>query len=193
MIMKKLYSTIFCLLLILCVSAQETTQEAKESSNSTAVEFMKKDGRLLLKEFIKIPDTDAIGLGCEVLIMTDMVDKSKVGCLRLEKQYYSSQYDNGSYIGTLDNDEIGACIQSLDYIKTAITSIPENYTEITYSTNDGVEFGAFFSQSRKEAKWIVFVKVKRYVSKSLKTIDIENIDTLIGILQSAHKLIEGKI
>ena len=99
--MKFFYSTILCLFLILSVSAQETEESPK--STSTAVEFMKKDGRLLQKEFIKIPNADAIGLGCEVLIMTDMVDKTKVGCLRLEKSYYSSQYDNGSYIGTLDN------------------------------------------------------------------------------------------
>ena len=114
--------------------AQAQAKDEVPESKSKAVEFMTADGSFLVKEFYDLQKIK--GVECQVLIMNNVVSGKKMGCLRLETQY-RSQYSSDSYIGTLDSDELDACIQSLEYIKnTLLPSAPSVYTEAEYKTND---------------------------------------------------------
>lgn len=176
------------LLLSIFVSASSFAQAKDEvpESKSKAVEFMTADGSFLVKEFYDLQKIK--GVECQVLIMNNVVSGKKMGCLRLETQY-PSQYSNDSYIGTLDSDELDACIQSLEYIKnTLLPSAPAVYTEAEYKTNDGVKFGAYYNKG----KWTAFVYTKSYTSRSAVFLDVENIDSFIAVMQQAKTMIENK-
>ena len=182
----------YLLLCFLCISvalssfAQAQEKDAIPESKSKAVEFLKADGTFIVKEFYDLQKIK--GIECQVLIMTNVVTGAKIGCLRLETQY-RSQYSSDSYIGTLDSDELDACIQSLRYIKdTLLPSTPEVYTEAEYKTNDGVKFGAYFSKN----KWTAFVYTKGYTSRSACFLDVENIDSFITVMEQAKALISEK-
>ncbi|MCM1531716.1 MAG: hypothetical protein NC048_04155 [Bacteroides sp.] len=143
---KSLLFCIFAFTAVLSSLAQSQEKSAIPESKSKAVEFLNANGTFLVKEFYDLQKIK--GVECQVLIMKNVVSGSKLGCLRLET-HYSSQYTSDSYIGTLDSDELNACIQSLQYIKnTLLPSAPEIYTEAEYKTNDGVKFGAFFNKNK---------------------------------------------
>lgn len=178
------------LMLSIFVSASSFAQaQAKDEvpeSKSKAVEFMTADGSFLVKEFYDLQKIK--GVECQVLIMNNVVSGKKMGCLRLETQY-RSQYSSDSYIGTLDSDELDACIQSLEYIKnTLLPSAPSVYTEAEYKTNDGVKFGAYCNKG----KWTAFVYTKGYTSRSAVFLDVENIDSFIAVMQQAKSMIAEK-
>lgn len=167
--------------------AQAQAKDEVPESKSKAVEFMTADGSFLVKEFYDLQKIK--GVECQVLIMNNVVSGKKMGCLRLKTQY-RSQYSSDSYIGTLDSDELDACIQSLEYIKnTLLTSAPSVYTEAEYKTNDGVKFGAYYNN---KGKWMAFVYTKGYTSRSAVFLDVENIDSFIAIMQQAKSMIAEK-
>lgn len=185
--MKKLFLSLLAISLSVSSFAQTQATGDVPASQSKAVEFMAVDGTFLIKEFYDLPKVK--GVGCTVLIMTNVVSGKKMGCFRLETQYHS-QYSNDSYIGTLDSDELDACIQSLEYIKNILLiSTPEIYTEATYKTRDGVKLGAYFSKS----KWTAYVYTKSHTSRSAEFLDVASIDSFITVMQQAKSLIEDKI
>ncbi len=155
-------------------------------SKSKAVKFMTADGTFLIKEFYDLPQIK--GVEFQMLIMTNVVSGKKMGCLRLTTNYCDG-YSNESYIGTLDYDELEACIQSLEYIKNVLLpSAPTVYSEAEYKTNDGVKFGAYYSEN----KWTAFVYTKDYTSNSAEFLDADNIDSFIAVMQQAKNLIAEK-
>lgn len=162
-------------------------QENEEKSSSKTVEFLSKDGSFFKKEFY---DQPTIGIsynkiGCQILIITDMKTNEKIGCLRLTT--YSGE---DSYIGTLDSDEIDACIQCLDKIQSDISlTTPETYTEAEYKTRDDVSIGTYWNDKKKE--WINYVQTKRY-SRSMSTVDKMNLPKLIQNMKDAKDIIIEK-
>ena len=155
-------------------------------SKSKAVKFMRADGTFIVRELYDLREIK--GVECRVLIMSDVVSGKKMGCLRLTTRY-SSGYSDDSYTGTLDSDELDACIQSLEYIKnTLLPSTPAVYTEAQYKTNDGVVFGAYYDKG----KWTAFVYTQDYTSRSAVFIDVENIDSFIAVMQQAKSMIAEK-
>ena len=89
-------------------------QESKEESKSKTVEFMAGCGSLMKKEFYDLPKVKSVEN--QVLIITNVLTGKKVGCLRVETSYYNG-HSSDSYIGTLDYEELDACVKSLTYIK----------------------------------------------------------------------------
>ena len=185
--MKNLIFLLLCPLLAISTAyAQVPNKEDIPVSKSKSVEFLKADGTFIVKEFYDLAKIR--GVECQVLIMTNVVSKKKLGCLRLETTY-SSSYSTDNYIGTLDSDELDACIQSLDYIKnTLLPSTPETYTEAEYKTTDGVKFGAYFSNN----KWTAFVYTKSYTNRSAAFLGVDNIDSFIELMRHAKTLIAEK-
>lgn len=185
--MKKIIlACMVAILATMAVFAQEQAKDAVPESKSKTIEFLKTDGSLLIKEFYALERIK--GVECQVLVITNVVTKKKIGCLRLETKYIGS-YSSDSYIGTLDSDELDACIQSLQYIKdTLLPSTPEVYTEVEYKTNDGVKFGAYYANN----KWTAYVYTKGYTSRSAAFINTENIDKFIAVMQQAKTLIAEK-
>lgn len=183
--MKKVFLLLAAALISVGALAQN---KADEGSSSKSINFMSKDGVLLQKEFYDFPKIK--GISFQVLIITDIIQNSKVGCLRIETKYYSN-YTSDTYIGTLDADELGAAIKSLEYIKTnVITSTPGTYTEMTYQTRDKAEIGAFYNN---KGNWVIYVKPKSYQNRSLETINESELESVIQTLKKAQTLISEKI
>ena len=107
--MKKFLFSLLVAVLAIPAFAQSLE---KDKSDSKAVAFSSRQGALITRVFYPIGDVK--GVNFEVLLMVDELKQEKIACLRL-KTYSSVTEDD--YIGTLDADEIDACMQSLAYIK----------------------------------------------------------------------------
>lgn len=146
---------------------------------------MSKDGALIKTEFYDLGNVK--GIKCDLLIITDEVNQNKMGCIRLNSTY-SSSYSTDTYIGNLDFDEIDACVKSLNYIVSNILpSNPTRYTEIEYTSRDGVKLGAYYEQNK--LKWSAYVYTKDYTIRSAVFFDSSNITELKNILENAKSMI----
>jgi len=188
--MKKiLFLAILAIMSVTATFAQET----EKKSASKIVEFLSKDGSFLKKEFYDLPTVIGLygeSVDCQVLIVTNLKDNSKIGCLRLTT-YYISSVVNDSYIGTLDPDELDACIMCFEKIVSDITiAPPTTYTEVEYMTRDDVQLGTYWVE--KESEWRTYVKTKSYNSRSLTSISSENVSLLISNLMQAKQIIAEK-
>ena len=188
--MKKiLFLAVLAIMSVTATFAQET----EKKSASKTVEFLSKDGSFLKKEFYDLPTVKGLyseSVDCQVLIITDLKDNSKIGCLRLTT-YYSSSVANDSYIGTLDPDELDACIMCFEKIVSDITVAPAStYTEVEYKTRDGVQLGTYWYE--KKSEWKTYVQTKSYSSRSMTSISSENVSVLISNLKQAKQIIAEK-
>lgn len=183
------------LMLLVIVTLSLTTafaQEAERKSASKTVEFLSKDGSFFKKEFYDLP---TIGntydkVDCQVLIITDLKTNEKRGCLRLTT-YYRSSVANDSYIGTLDPDELDACIMCFEKIVSEITVAPATtYTEVEYKTRDGVQLGTYWND--KKSEWRTYVQTKAYSSCSMSSVSNDNVSSLINNLKRAKQMISDK-
>ena len=165
-------------------------QEAETTkTDSKTIEFMAKDGTLLQRDFYELGKVSSVD--CQVLVITDCISNQKVGCMRL-KTYNYTKYSSDSYIGTLDYDELEACIKSIRYIKdNLLNTVPERYTEVSYKTRDKVEVGAYYSVDKK--KWTVYVQTKSYTSKSIEFLSTDNMRTLLEKMEQAKEIIADKV
>lgn len=126
-----------------------------------------------------------------MLIVTDLLQDVKMGCLRLKTTHYNSYTSSDTYIGTLDYDEIDDCIKSINYIKDhIISSNPNVYTETNYSTRDNIEIGAYYSEDK--VTWKAYVQTKDYTSRSMKFFDSDSLPLLLEIMTNAKTMIEEK-
>lgn len=187
--MKKI-TLIFAVLLCCSLAFAQPAQIDEEKTTSKALQFLAKDGSFNLKEFYDLGTVK--GIQCQVLIITDVVRNEKIGCLRVEKDYYSSYSSSSdSYIGTLDFDELDACIKSINYIKeTLLPSQPEVYTESQYKTRDNVQVGAFYDTKKKT--WTAFMYTKGHTSRSAAFFDSSNLTELAEIMVRAKDMIKEK-
>lgn len=182
----------FLLLIVLMMPIALFAQEQKEKSSSKTVEFLSKDGSFFKKEFYDQPTVGGSynKIDCQVLIITDMKSNEKRGCLRLTT-HYPTNSGNDDYIGTLDPDELDACVMCLEKIQSDITpSTPITYTEAEYKTRDGVQIGTYWNKRKNE--WIIYVQTKSYTSRSMSTVDTSNLPSLIQNLKDAKKMIVDK-
>ena len=180
------------LLIALMMPMVSNAQEQKEKSSSKTVEFLSKDGSFFKKEFYDQPTVGSSynKIDCEVLIITDMKSNEKRGCLRL-KTHYPTSSGNDDYIGTLDPDELDACVMCLEKIQSDITPTePSTYTEAEYKTRDGVQIGTYWNKKKNE--WIIYVQTKSYSSRSMSTVDASNLSSLIKNLKDAKEMIVTK-
>ena len=188
--MKKIIFIVVLSIMSLTTTFAQEQQEKKSSSKT--VEFMSKDGTFLKKEFYDLPSVGSSynKVDCQVLIITDLKNNEKRGCLRLTT-YYSSSVSNDEYIGTLDPDELDACIMCFEKIISDITVTPAiTYTEVEYKTRDGVQLGTFWSD--KKSEWRTYVQTKSYSSRSMSSISNDNVTSLISNLKRAKEMISEK-
>ncbi|MBM6993560.1 MAG: hypothetical protein I3J02_09910 [Prevotella sp.] len=178
------------LMLMLALSISCMAQNAKvdaEKSESKSVAFMASSGSFMKREFIDI--TTIKGVEYQILIMTDLLTNHKMGCLRLTTEYTSS-YSSSSdtYIGTLDYDELDACIQCLTKLQSDILpSQASVYTEIEYKSRDGVKLGAYYNE--KKSAWQAYVYTKGYTSRSASFFNSENIPSILDAMRQAKTMI----
>ena len=125
--MKKLL-----LLLLIVIPLGLSAQEEKEQpSKSKTIMFQEKSGVIIEKKFYDIEGAKVQGVAFQNIIVTDLSTGEKQGALRLKTSYYSSALkQTETFIGTLDYDELTACIQSLEYMQqNVINQTPTTYTE----------------------------------------------------------------
>lgn len=159
--------------------------EKEPESKSKAIEFSKKDGALIKKEFYDVGVVK--GIEFQVLIMTDELSKEKIGALRIKTSRYSSS-GTDEYVGTLDFDEIDACLKSLGYLQSnIISSTPPTYTECGYATKDDVQIGAYSSDKKG---WVIYIQTKGYTTRSLAFIDLKDFPSVIESITTAKAKIQ---
>ena len=183
--MKKFLFVVLFLYVFNVAFAQQ--ENLRNESKSETLEFLERDGACFKKEFYELEKIKSLAINCRVLIITNIVEDTKIGCLRLE---------GSTDVGTLDYSEIDACIKSLEYIKSVIVNPPLVYTEIEYASNDGVEIGAFYSVEGTlliKQGWNAYVKTDRYISGTTSYFAAKNIDSFITMLQNAKTLIAEKL
>ena len=135
-----------CVLICVSVSfafAEEPETEVSESKFETV---LLKKGSLIVKNFISQGSiTTTEGTWYKVRLqsatLTDVETGNKYYALRMEHDWYKSQYSSGSSVGVLDSDEIDGAISTLEYVK-AHQSEMTNYTEIAYTASSGLQLGA---------------------------------------------------
>jgi hypothetical protein len=184
--MKKVIFVITAIFITSLGFAQEISD--KEKTDSKALEFMSNGSSLIKKEFYDLKSVK--GVKCQVLIITNILQNSKMGCLRLETRYtgYST---SDTYIGTLDYDEIDDCIKSINYIKdNLLISTPSVYTETEYRTRDRIEVGAYYNE--KQSVWKAYVYTKSYTSRSAEYFDASSLASLAEVMEQAKIMIEEK-
>lgn len=182
---KVLFLSLF---IFLSISVFAQVEKEAGASKSEAVAFSSRDGALIKKEFYNLGKVK--GIDFSVLVLTDILKNEKIACLRIITTYFSSaSRSSDEYIGTLDSDEIDACIKSLIYIKDNLLSIvPTTYTECEYKSKDGVKMGAF-NDSKEFGKWSSYVQTKSYTSRSAVFLKGEDIDSFIVKLTEAKQKI----
>lgn len=188
--MKKLLVLLIALSLsTINVFAQNTpTEEEHKKSESKTLEFMESSGFFIQKEYFYLSSIN--GVEYEVLVITNLMNGNKMGCLTVTTTN-SSSYSTDEYVGTLDYDEIDACIQCLTKLQDEILpSIPTVYTELEYKTRDGVKIGAYYDTNK--AKWYGYVYTKDYTSRSLGFFKDSNIPTIINVMNQAKAMIMEK-
>lgn len=185
--MKKIL--LFVLSVMVCAVSFAQTEEKDEvtTSASKTLQFMKKDGSFIKRETIALPNAGPIK--CEVLVLTDILNGSKLACMRLiVERYVSATYGTDTYIGTLDSDEIDAVIQCISHmIDSEFNTTPELYTEIAYKSRDGIQVGAYYSPSDKKAKWSPFV----YTQKTTRSRVYPSVEALEQLKENCEKAIDA--
>ncbi len=181
--MKKI---LFFVLSFVMVANVSLAQDSKGESKSKTVEFMAGCGSLMKKEFYNL--TKVKSVENQVLIITNVLTGKKVGCMRLEISSYDG-HSSDSYIGTLDYEELDACIKSLTYIKDELLpTSPQVYTEVEYKTLDNLKLGAYYSGT----KWTAFIYLKGYTVRSADFLDTSNIALFIDVMTQAKLMIAEK-
>lgn len=186
----KAKSILLAIAAIFMACATSFAQQKEEESASTTLQFMKTSGSFMVKEFYDLATIK--GVACKVLIITDVVSNKKIGCMRLETTYRSSYNSSpDTYVGTLDADELDACIRSLSYLKDNILSKDaETYTEAQCTSRDKVEIGAYFNESKK--KWTAYVQTKSYTTRSMEFFEADNLEALAAEMEKAKAMILEK-
>ena len=185
--MKKLFILLVLLCSVAVSNAQENAQEKEtEKSQSKAVLFEKSIGSLIRKDFYNLPKVSDVENN--VLILTDILTGTKIGCLRMETKYRGA-YSTDTYVGTLDFEELDAAIKSLSYIKeTILPTTPDAYSEIVFQSKDDVKLGTYFNEKTK--KWVVFIYTKSYTSRSATTCNETQLSEMIEIMKTAKSKIQ---
>lgn len=185
--MMKKSVKLICLLLLFTSSHLIAQTIEKEQSKSKTVEFSKKSGAFLKKEFQELGSFSNIKF--TNIYFTDILTNEKASALKVETSYYSSSLGSTEYSGTLDPDELDACLKCLNHIKTnCIGTTPELYTEMIYKTRDGLSIGAYYSiEDNKKQQWVVFIQPESYTYKSLKAIKEEDLGKIISVIEQSKQ------
>lgn len=171
--------TLFLTLLV--TSATVYGQDTKEKLLSNADQFSAKAGTLIEKQFIDIGQTK--GVQVKVLKLKDLNDGTTKTALRLEYEYKSS-YSTDTKISSLDSDEIEGLIKSIKNLQTNVfTSTRETYTEVTFKSRTGFEAGAYYDKGKN--KWIAYMQLSKYDSKSSVFLSTEDFSTFLTLIEQA--------
>ena len=191
------------------VNNDKSQQEAllqRENSSSKTVDFLKSHSSFTKYEFYALPDVGkgSSRIGNDVVIITDIVSKDKVGCLRVSNvgmlQGYGYGFFRNRYSCVLDYDELDDLIKSCEYIQSVVLETKaEVQTVIQYATLDGLTLKAewveinFGFYSDVAGGWNVYIKTDRYESDSSRKINMKYFPQFIQNLKDAKEVILSKL
>ncbi|MBE2188821.1 MAG: hypothetical protein IAE98_05080, partial [Candidatus Kapabacteria bacterium] len=123
------------------------------------------------------------GITVKVLKLKDLNDNLSISALRFEYDY-SSKYSTDTKIATLDNDEVEGLVKSIKNLQSNVfTSTRETYTEVTFTSRNDFQAGAYFSTDKQN--WVSYIKLSKYDSNSIVFIQQKDLETLLGIIEIA--------
>ncbi len=157
--MKKLLALLLAMLMVFMIipsvlgeaaegeTAEETTEEP--TSESKVEQIMLKKGSAIIKEFIDCKEVELSSTAnatFQSATITDVESGVKYYGIRIEFDYWTSKYDNGTAVALIDSDEIDSIISTLEYIKAHKSEFVD-YTEVAYTSNGGFTVGAYTNSS----------------------------------------------
>lgn len=168
------------------------TKEQESQSKSKTVAFLAKDGTLLKKEYYDVEGGKVSGVGFRNIVITDLLNQNKIGALRITTAHYSSALSStDTYIGTLDYDELSACIKSLEYMYDhVVNTTPTTYTECEYRTRDGITMSIFWNSKNT---WKFVIQTKDYTNRSAQYLNIQSLSTTILNLKNSQVQLKGAL
>ena len=183
-------------LFLLLIPVLSYSQESAIKSQSKAIEFSSRAGSFLQTDEYELTKVGSAGNKIEfsVYIFNDLKSGEKQGALFLTT---SSWTIDSRRVGFIDFDEIDACIQCLEYIKSdVINNTPDHYSEALYKSRDGVIVGAYYNYFKdvvpQNRKWLLTVKVPLGETSRVK-LPLTEFDALLNAFKEGKALIESKI
>lgn len=157
------------------------SQDLKKDLETTKSDkFSQRSGTLLQKDFIDLGNVG--GTEVKILKIKDLNNNESNSSVRFEKQGYGTYSD--TYINAIDKDEVDGLIISIkNLIDNVLKTTPTTYTEVTYSSRGGLSLGSYFDV--KKAKWTNFLKIEKYTSKSMGTLNESDLQNLLNLLEQA--------
>lgn len=182
--MKKL----FILLVLLCSVAVSNAQEKEtEKPQSKATLFEQSIGSLIRRDVYNLPKVG--GAEIDVMILTDILTGTKIGCLRMVTKYHWPYSDDiSTFVGYLDFEELDAAIKSLSYIKeTILPTTPDVDTRFTFNFKDGGQLRIDFNEKTK--KWVISIYTQKDI-KSKTECDETQLSKMIENMKTAKSKIQ---
>lgn len=188
----------------------KSQQEAllqRENSASKTVDFLKSHSSFTKYEYYALPDVGkgSSRIGNDVVIITDIVSKEKIGCLRVSNsrmlQSSGIFFFRNRYAGVLDYDELDDMIKSCEYIQSVVLETKaEVPTKIDYVTLDGVKLEAEWEEGvrfgyyeERVEGWNVYLRTHyRYFESEIK-IHMKYFPQFIQNLKDAKEVILSKL
>lgn len=153
--------------LALAASVTAYGQELNPSfrSESKAATFMETKGSIIK---IDCPFSETISgwsstLTIEPCVVTNVRSEASERFVR-----FTGGYNGANYTSALDEDEIPALLEALDYISNETSSgKPSHYMEYKFRSRDGLEVGVYWGATPMKGGygWIVFVAHGKYLLK----------------------------
>ncbi|WP_109300895.1 hypothetical protein [Aquimarina sp. AU474] len=173
----------FFIITLLLVSNLILAQSQKiESNKSNAEIFSTKSGTLIEKQFIDVGSSKKIKL--QIVKYTDIISGDSVSASLIESSS-KNQYSAGTNV-ILDIDELKGLIKSIEIINVEVlNTIPENYTEITFSSRGNLKAGCFWYKNA----WSIYIQLNKRDYKSSIKLNKEELSEILNLLkQSYNKL-----
>ena len=184
--------------------SQEEALSQRENSASKTVDFLNSHSSFTKYEYYALPDVGkgSSRIGNEVVIITDVVNNEKIGCLRVSNsgmlQNYGYGFFRNRYACVLDLDELDDLVKSCEYIQSDVLKTEaEVPTVIKFKTLDGlslvVAWPAINSGFYTDKGWDIFIKTDPYDNDSNRKINIKYFPQFIQNLKDAKEVILSKL
>lgn len=156
--------------------------QTKEEELSNAEKFSRKSGTLIEKTFIDINTIKDVKV--QVLILTDLIENSKVYAVKMEYEHYGKYNNKDTKVALLDPDEVDGLIESITILQGKIfNSSRSHYTEVIFRSRDGFESGCYYSKGA----WSTFLKLEKYDNDSYVFLKKEDFTILLSALKDAKR------
>ena len=182
--------------------SQKEANLKRENYSSKTVSFLSSHSTFNKYEYYALPDVGKGGsrIENEVVIITDLETKEKIGCLRVSTRGGSTLFFRDKYSCILDLDELDDVVKTCEYIQSVVLETKaEVSTIIKYSTLDGLEIkaewytGVNYGYYESAGGWNVILTTDPYYSDAKVWMNMKYFPQLIQNLKDAKEVILSKL